>query len=156
MFIISTGLFPVCPIPFRPFPFRPNFSPFRPFFFRPFQLRPFPISPKICPALLPICLISFSPIFHFAQLSNFLYGPKTYKKFSNKLILQFWTLLLGLSWSAHIIVSAHSQWAPADYIHNREVGIHVSEFRLENAILGSNKSLSIPLLLTLINIFSSE
>ena len=46
----------------------------------------------------------------------------------------------------------NSLWVPADYlslgngiIRNRAVGIHVSEFRLENEILGRIKSKLIPI-----------
>ena len=46
------------------------------------------------------------------------------------------------------VFGENSLWAPADYlslcngiISNRAVGIHVSEFRTENEILGRVKSL---------------
>ena len=61
--------------------------PFRPFFFRPFQLRPFPISPNIFPCLVPFRLISFSPIFYFAQKpsrSTCPFRPMTILPFSHK------------------------------------------------------------------------
>ena len=118
---------PSSPNPISPNPISPEFFPFR-HFFRPFQLRPFSI---ICPALLLLCLISFPPIFHFAKkpsrptfpfrpmtISPFSHkapshfapknifqisGPKSNKKCSNKLIPEFWTLFLGLLWTANII-----------------------------------------------------
>ena len=41
---------------------------------------------------------------YFTQMPFFsISGPKTNQKFPNNLIPQFWTLFLGLLWTAHII-----------------------------------------------------
>ena len=64
------GFIPSSPNTISPIPISSKSFMFRPFFFRPFQLRHFPISSNICPALLPFYPISFSPIFHFAQMPS--------------------------------------------------------------------------------------
>ena len=130
MFPCFNGLFKVRPIPFRPFPFRPNFSRFAYSFFALSNFALFSFRPM---SVLPFCRFAVSPNFIFADFSfrpeanlpNFpispndhfalfphgpipnaiflISGPKTYTKFSNKLILQFWTLILRLLWNAHIM-----------------------------------------------------
>ena len=75
------------PNPISPIPISPEFFPFRPFSFRPFSFRPFPIPPNICPALLPVRPISFSPIFHFAQKPSrptYPFRPMTISPISHK------------------------------------------------------------------------
>ena len=122
---IPSSLNPISPIsispeffavlPFQTLPFS-NFAQYLScpvavlpnFIFGHFSIRPeaifpnFPISPSDHFVLFQQGLFPFCPNAIF-QIS----GPKTNKKFSNKLIPQFWTLFLGLLWPAHIIGGQH-------------------------------------------------
>ena len=107
-------IFPISPILFSPFPTWPfshcahclscPFAVLPNFIFAHFSFCPKAISPNF-----PIssndhfALFSQGPIPFRPNAIFLIYGPKNYKKFSNNLIPQFWTLFSRLLWTAHII-----------------------------------------------------